>query len=219
MVVASSVPGAAGGCGPCFFLSPSLLCPWPEQIPRERRTVDMPVTTSHRNWHEPPVTPDQAPPPSQASVSSLSATWFLGRGSRGRTQSIQADRPSCRPSPKQAPGQEEPGGAGKSGGCGPARRRRGRRRPQERPQMLPAFLEGSARPAPPDVPHKQLPLANKVSAWLQLAAHRRRLNAWHRAGEGACPGRGLGEGQAAHAQNPTPWPWPWLQRDHAPSPP
>lgn len=85
--------------------------------------------------------------------------------------------------------------------------------------MLPAFLEGSARPAPPDVPHKQLPRANKVSAWLQLAAHRRRLNAWHRAGEGACPGRGLGEGQAAHAQNPTPWPWPWLQRDHAPSSP
>lgn len=71
--------------------------------------------------------------------------------------------------------------------------------------MLPAFLEGSARPAPPDVPHKQLPRANKVSAWLQLAAHRRRLNAWHRAGEGEWLGRGLGEGQgAAHAQNPTP---------------
>lgn len=79
--------------------------------------------------------------------------------------------------------------------------------------MLPAFLEGSARPAPPDVPHKQLPCANKVSAWLQLAAHRRRLNAWHCAGEGAWPGRGLGEGQgAAHAQNRTPWPWPWLLR-------
>lgn len=71
--------------------------------------------------------------------------------------------------------------------------------------MLPAFLEGSARPAPPDVPHKQLPRANKVSAWLQLAAHRRRLHAWHRAGEGAWLRRGLGEGQgAAHAQNPTP---------------
>lgn len=71
--------------------------------------------------------------------------------------------------------------------------------------MLPAFLEGSARPAPPDVPHKQLPRANKVSAWLQLAAHRWRLHAWHRAGEGAWPRRGLGEGQgAAHAQNPTP---------------
>lgn len=84
--------------------------------------------------------------------------------------------------------------------------------------MLPAFLEGSARPAPPDVPHKQLPRANKVSAWLQQAAHRRRLNAWHRAGEGAWSGRGLGEGQeAAHAQNRTPWPWPWLLWDHAPS--
>lgn len=83
--------------------------------------------------------------------------------------------------------------------------------------MLPAFLEGSARPAPPDVPHKQLPCANKVSAWLQLAAHRRRLNAWHRAGEGEWLGRGLGEGQgAAHAQNRTPWPWSRLQQDHAP---
>lgn len=114
----------------------------------------------------------------------------------GESRSIQGEKPSCRPSPWQAPGQEEPGGAGKSGGRGPGRRRRGRRRPQERPQMLPAFLEGSARPAPPDVPHKQLPRANKVSAWLQLAAHRRRLNAWHRAGErgvvGAWSGRGPG---------------------------
>lgn len=158
---------------------------------------------------------DQAPPPSQASVSPLSAMGFVGVG---ESRSIQGEKPSCRPSLWQAPGQEELGGAGKSGGRGPGRRRRGRRRPQERPQMLPAFLEGSARPAPPDVPHKQLPCANKVSAWLQLAAHRRRLNAWHCAGEGAWSGRGLGEGQgAAHAQHRTPWPWPWLLWDHAPS--
>lgn len=81
--------------------------------------------------------------------------------------------------------------------------------------MLPAFLEGSARPAPPDVPHKQLPRANKVSAWLQLAAHRRRLNAWHRAGRRGVAGAWSGRGPGS-CPRPEPHRTPWLQQDHAP---
>lgn len=36
-MVASRVPGEVGGCGSRFFLSPSLLCPGPEQVPKEPR--------------------------------------------------------------------------------------------------------------------------------------------------------------------------------------
>lgn len=76
-MVASRVPGGAGGCGPCFFPS-SLLCPGPEQIPLGTLITDVWVTMSYGSSPRPP---PAALRPSQASVSPLSAVVFTMWGS------------------------------------------------------------------------------------------------------------------------------------------